>query len=120
VLGDVAIDRSEYDVALSLHRRALRMHEELADRIGAAYALEGIACAVASLGRSERALRLFGAAQALREAIHSPRSPAEQAAVARYIDRARSAAGEANAERCVAEGRALLLGPASALALEAE
>jgi len=75
---------------------------ELGDRLIASESIEGLACAAAAGGAAERAARLFGAAEALREAAgnqqatraHSLREPYLAAARARVDEATWSAAWE--------------------------
>jgi hypothetical protein len=85
----------------------LTIHRERDDLLGIAFALEGVACATAALGRAERALRLAGAASRLHERTESPPSPAERASIERSLGAAQEALGTAAAGRAFDEGRAL-------------
>jgi predicted ATPase len=117
VLGNVANGRGDHARALELFDEAMALNGELGNRVGVAYVLEGVAACAVSLGRPRRALRLVGSADRLRETIAAPRSQAEQAALDRYVDVARAVVGESDADREVAEGRALTADEAIALAL---
>jgi len=72
----------------------------------------------AALGQAERAARLFGAADVLREAMGVRLSVSEREAYDRDIAVARSALGEGPFAAAWAAGRALSLDEAVALALE--
>jgi predicted ATPase/serine/threonine protein kinase len=117
VLGGIANDQGEHARALALHKSALATHRSLEDRLGMAYALEGIACAVAH-ARPQEALRIAGAASQLREAIQSPPSPAEQKTLDRGLSAAREAEGPERVGQLFDEGRALDPAHAIATALE--
>jgi hypothetical protein len=67
--------------------------------------------------QSERAARLFGAAEALREAIGTPLPPADRAEHDRSVAAVRTALGEEAFAAAWAEGRALTLEHAVAFAL---
>ena len=71
-------------------------------------------------GAWERAARLAGAAEALREASGYELEPADRAFRERYSAEVRAALGEAALEGAMAEGRALTLEQAMAEALESE
>ncbi len=77
----------------------------------------GEAMSLAALGQSEPAMRLFGAGEALREAIGAPRSPVIRRPYEEVVETARAALGGA-AFAAWAEGRAMSLNQAVALALE--
>ncbi len=62
----------EHEAATSYLAEALTTFQGLGDRDGLAFTLEGFAGLAARQGQPERAARLFGTAEALREAIHAP------------------------------------------------
>ena len=68
-------------------------------------------------GEHRRAMRLCGAASALREEIGAPRPASDQAALDEMLQPVRAAAGEVDREEAWAEGRALPLDRAVAEAL---
>jgi hypothetical protein len=55
------------------------LDQELRNRSGIAHTLERFAALTAAQAEPERAARLFGAAEVLREATNSPLSPADRA-----------------------------------------
>ena len=55
--------------------------------------LEGLACAAASQGRSEDAVRLYGAAEKLRKDIRVPRTVEEDQLYSKYIEQAKHEIG---------------------------
>jgi hypothetical protein len=61
-----------------LYRESLKLFQELDHKRGIARLLECFACAAAAQSHSERALRLAGAAAALRQKIGAPLTPAER------------------------------------------
>ncbi|MCB0150433.1 MAG: hypothetical protein KDE01_22640, partial [Caldilineaceae bacterium] len=61
-----------------LYAESLALNHALGDRRALAYLLEDIGLLAASRGRHRHALRLVGAASALRAAISSPLSQSEQ------------------------------------------
>ena len=73
---------------------------------------------VAARGQAHRATRLSGAAEALRAAIGVPLRPHEQASHTQAVQALRAALGEEAFANAWAEGRALSLEEAVALALE--
>jgi hypothetical protein len=62
---------------------------EMQDREGVAWNLEGLAAVAAILGRSERAARLYGAADALRRQIGVPVSTPDRPFYERHFEAAR-------------------------------
>jgi tetratricopeptide (TPR) repeat protein len=81
--------------------------------------LEGLAGVAAAQEQPERAARLFGAAEALREVIGEPLAPAYRAAHERDVAAVRALLGDATFEAAWAEGRSMTLEQAIAYALEA-
>jgi hypothetical protein len=76
-----------------------------------------LALAAEAGGRPERAVRLFGAAEGLREAAGTGVLGADTAVVDGALRRAREALGETEFDTALAEGRALALEDAVALAV---
>jgi hypothetical protein len=76
------------------------MYRALGDRLGIATAIEGFAVLAASKGQPEHALKLAGAATAVREAIQAPIAGPDLERLERYMEPARSGLGaEAEAAR---------------------
>ena len=71
-LGDVARARGDQTAALARYQEALRHAWRFRDTRAIAYALGGVASALAAAGRWESAARLFGAAEALHEQAGLP------------------------------------------------
>jgi hypothetical protein len=70
-------------------------------------------------GARRRAARLFGTAEALREAIGAPLQPSEQEPYRRQVSRVQDLIGEELLAAAWAEGRAMTLDEAIDYALEA-
>jgi hypothetical protein len=81
------------------------------------YALDAIAGTLVAMGQVEQAVRLFGAADALREAIGLLRPPAFRGIYQRVTELARRTLGEAAYAAAWAAGQALPLDQAVAEAL---
>jgi non-specific serine/threonine protein kinase len=96
------------------------MRRDLGDKQGLAEGLEGMAYAAAGQGQAARAARLFGAVEALREALGAPIFPCDRADHERHAAMARRALGEGAFDAARAAGRALPLDDAVAYALSAE
>jgi DNA-binding CsgD family transcriptional regulator len=79
----------------------------LGDKMHTSESLEGLACISAAEGTAERAARLFGAAEALREAVGYRHLPEEDAWRAPYLAMGRSQLDDASWEEAWAQGRAI-------------
>ena len=119
-LGWVELLRGAQEQAKTWHEESLRLCQELGNRLIATESLEGLACAAAARGEAERAAKLFGAAQALREAVGYQQPPSERAMQEPYLVAARSRLDEAAWEAALAEGRAMGLEQAIDYALSEE
>ena len=91
--------------------------KELGDKMIASESLEGLACVAVTGGEAEQAARLFGAAEALREAVGYQHMPEEDALREPYLAAASSQLDEATWEAALAEGRAMELEEAVEYAL---
>ena len=123
-LGIVAHLQGDHAAARAHQAEALALLQEVGTRGLAreltAYALEGLAAAAGAEGRPERAVRLFGAADALREALGTPLHPAHRAELERGVAAARAALGEGAFAASWEAGRALSLEEAIAAALQVD
>jgi predicted ATPase len=88
-LGNLAREQQDYATADSLYRESLRIFRKLEHKRGIARLLESLACSAAAQAEGEKALRLAGAAAALRQKIGAPLVPTEQAKLERSLDEAR-------------------------------
>jgi predicted ATPase/DNA-binding CsgD family transcriptional regulator len=107
-LAKVARARADYGRADALFVESLSLWWEHGDKPGIAGCLRGLARVAALTHRFERAARLFGAAEALREAIGAP-PPQHHARYDQDVARVRTALGEAAFAAAWAAGRALPL-----------
>jgi predicted ATPase/DNA-binding CsgD family transcriptional regulator len=105
-LGWATLLGGDQPQAKTWHEENLRLSQKLGNKLIAAESLEGLACAVGTKGEAERAAKLFGAAQALREAIGYPQPPGERAVQEPYLVAARSRLEE-TWEAAFAEGRTM-------------
>jgi predicted ATPase/class 3 adenylate cyclase len=118
-LGHVTSDQGDYAAARALYEESLAIFRQLGDQRGIALALDGLAAlAAAHQGQPERAARLSGAAEALREAVGAPLSPHERAEYHRHVAATRAALGEEAFAAAWEAGRALSLEQAVAYALD--
>jgi predicted ATPase/DNA-binding CsgD family transcriptional regulator len=106
-LGQLALEQGELAQAGSWLSESLALARDLLDQAGLARALEGIAQLVAVQRVPRDALRLAGAAAALRERMHAPLALPERSRLERRLAPARRILGEPAAEADWAEGRAL-------------
>src|SRR5439155_2132332 len=98
----------------------LAIWQALGDKRGSAWSLEALAYLYFAQAQQERAVRLCGAVEGLREAIHSPLEPCFRAEYDRNLVAAREALGTEAFAAVWAEGRAMTLEQAVAYALEEE
>jgi predicted ATPase/class 3 adenylate cyclase len=117
-LGWAALMRGDQHQAEGLHRESLELSRQLGDKLVAAEALEGLACSASARGEAERVARLFGAAEALREAVGYRQEPREHALREPYLVAARTRLSEGRWDAAWAEGRRLGFEEAIAYALE--
>ncbi len=76
VLGNVATDQGNPALALDRFTSAIQLDRDIGDQQGIASVLEGLVVTAWALGDAETALRLAGAARALRGRIGFPVTPA--------------------------------------------
>lgn len=115
-LGDVLIDLGAWGEAREVLTESLRLNRELGDRTALAFVLEFLAGLAATAQRPAAALRLGGAADALRESLGATLAPQERAKLERRLDPARATLGTDAAEAAWQAGRDLPLDEAVALA----
>ena len=108
-LGDLALDQGDYAAAETFLHESLGLNLELGDRRALAFDLEYLAGLAAVQERLEYAAHLAGAAEALREEIQSPLSPAEEAKVEARLRPARDALGPTAYGEALAVGRTISL-----------
>jgi predicted ATPase/class 3 adenylate cyclase/Tfp pilus assembly protein PilF len=117
-LGWAALMRGDQQQAEALHEESLVLSRQLGDKLVAAEALEGLACSASTRGQAERVARLFGAAEALREAVGYRQEPREHALREPYLVAARSRLAKPTWDAAWAEGRRMGFEGAIAYALE--
>jgi tetratricopeptide (TPR) repeat protein len=117
-LGSVAYTQEDYAAAQSFFEQSLAIRRELGGKVNYATCLEGLGEVYAAKGQAERAARLLGASESVREATNSPMSLADRPNYDRSVVTARDLLGEEAFARLWAEGRALTLEEAIALAME--
>jgi hypothetical protein len=116
-LANVARSQGDCGQAKALFRDGLMLSCDKDLRWIAALGLEGLAAVAAAQGQPLLAARLFGAAEALREALGTPLKPSERAGYDQATQATRGALGEDSFAAAWAEGRALPLDEAVTMAL---
>jgi tetratricopeptide (TPR) repeat protein len=117
-LGNVARAQGDHETAYLLYHESLIVAHELGVTWDIAYLLEDMGGLAAMQGKAQRALRLVGAASALREESGQPRSSAEQEKLEQLLDPARQGLSEVVETSAHADGRAMSLEQAIAYALD--
>ena len=117
-LGLAAREQGDYERAVSALSEGLALGWEIGDKLGVIETLEGMAGLAGILKEGQRAGRLWGAAQAWREASGAPLGDPERALHQAHLDDARWRLGDAPWEEALAEGRAMTLERAMAYAIE--
>jgi predicted ATPase len=116
-LGIVALHQGDYAGAQALYEESLALGWELGDKWDIAGSLEELAIVAGKLDQAERAVRLFGAVEAVREALGTPLPPGERARLEQGLAAARAQLGEAAFAAALEEGRRMTLEEAVAYAL---
>ena len=92
-LGGLARQQKDYSTAHSFFRESIQLFCEMQHKRGIARLLECFAGVAAIQANSEKALRLAGAAAALRQNIGAPLAPTERLRIEEDLDPARVALG---------------------------
>ena len=106
-LGEVARSEADHAEAVARYRESLALSVPLGDRLGIAESLEGLAAIAVDLGEAERAARLLGAAERMRETIHVPVREADRPEHDRAIEAVRASLDEAALLTAWGQGRAM-------------
>jgi predicted ATPase/DNA-binding CsgD family transcriptional regulator len=92
-LGSIATAQRDFASAHDFLWRSLRLNQEIGEPAGVALLFDRFAVLASAQGQHERALRLTGAAAALREQAGTPPTPAIQRQIDQQIEPARQALG---------------------------
>jgi predicted ATPase/class 3 adenylate cyclase len=103
-LARLAVDNGEPAAAASYLAESLEIYREKGDRVDIAFVLETWASFCASVSQPERALRLAGAAAALRESVAALPVPVWRAMLDMALEGARQTLGPAVSEAAFAAG----------------
>jgi predicted ATPase/serine/threonine protein kinase len=88
-LGNLEREQGDFRAADALYQESLRLFQQLEHKRGIARILESFACSASAQSQPERALRLAGAAAALRQSLGAPLTPAEGAKLEKSLEPAR-------------------------------
>jgi non-specific serine/threonine protein kinase len=116
-LGCIRLERGDPKQALHHMRESLKLHQELGARGNVTGVLEGLAWSMSVAGHHARAARLFGAAEAEREAVGVGLAPQVRAAYPSALANVRAALGETRYREEWSAGRDLSLDEATVEAL---
>ena len=119
-LGLVALCRGDYARATKLSSESLRLSEELLDHQVVTWSLDALAAVCGQQGSVGRAARLWGAAEALREASGFSQPPDDKRVLEPFLEAARSRLDEAAFQAAWEEGRAMTEEQAIGYALSEE
>jgi hypothetical protein len=103
---------------MTLLNESLILRKDVGSKPGIAECFERLGMVAAELGRLERAARLLGAAEALREATGTPVQAVDRADRERAAASVRSGSEAKRLDQAWAEGRAMTLEQAIEYALE--
>ena len=117
-LGAIVAEQGDISTACGHLAECMEILRELGDRQELAPAIEACAGVAGKAGEGERALRLAGAAAALREEMACPISKSDDEVLQGRLAGARKALGAEVSRRCVEEGRVLGIEEAITLAIE--
>lgn len=119
-LGNLARTKGDYTRSAKHYRESLEIYQEFGDKRALAYLLEDMGALAALENQPRRALRLVGAASALRQEIGSPLSAKEQEALTGLLEKAHAALDEIDQAAAFGEGRSLTLEEAIRYAIAGE
>src|SRR5207237_737647 len=88
-LGNLARDNRDYQTSRSQYRESMKLFQELGQKRGMARLLDCLACSAALQSQPEHALRLAGAAAAMRQVLGAPLPLADQARLEKTLESAR-------------------------------
>ncbi len=94
LLGRIEIQRDEMPAARTYYQQSLALNRQVGEKWMTPFNLEGLASVVATQGVLRWAALLWGAAEALREAIDVPRLPVDRVGYEQAVTAARARLGE--------------------------
>jgi predicted ATPase/class 3 adenylate cyclase len=117
-MAHVAREMGNYDEALALYRETLPEWQQIGHRGAVAHQLECIAFIARAREQGERAVKLLGAAEALREVSNSPRTPQEDITHRQEVTVLRAGMSGKTFDSLWAKGRSMSMEQAIDFALE--
>ena len=117
-LGMTARKAGDHGRAFALLTQGLELLQDVGDTSGTVRALEALAHLAVEQDRWEHAVRLYGSAEALREAIGMPLAPVERQEREEKLSRVRAETVDEVLARLWSEGRGMTMEQAIAYALE--
>jgi hypothetical protein len=118
--GEVATAQGDYQVGRSSLQESLAISQARGDKAAVAFALERLVGLASAQSQHQRALRLAGAARAVRETLGAPVPPDVHAQLEQRLKPARDALNAKAAETAWAEGHAMVLAEAIAYGMSAD
>ena len=94
LLGRIEVQRDELPAARTYYQQSLALNRQVGEKWMTPFNLEGLARVIAAQGELLQAAQLWGAAEALREAIDVPRLPVDRAGYEQAVGAARAQLGE--------------------------
>jgi tetratricopeptide (TPR) repeat protein len=119
-LGHIARHTGDMTQAGNIYRETIKGWQDLGNRSALAHQLECFAFIAIAEEEPERAIKLFGAAEALREKINSPMTDYERVEYVKEVAQLRSLLNKSDFTSLWAEGRVLTMEQAIAYALADE
>ena len=116
-IGHLLRQQGRYQAATAVYAETMRVWQGLGQRPAMAHELECLAFIAAASGQPERGATLFGAAEALREALATPMTAYERREYDQTVAQLRAQTKEATLAASWARGRALTLEAAVSYAL---
>jgi tetratricopeptide (TPR) repeat protein len=117
-LAQLAQKQHDYPLARSIYEQAVGIKRELGDKQGIGFCLEGLAEVSCIQGEAERAVVLFGAAEALRESIGATALHADSAEYESCVKSARQKLSDQAFKAAWSNGRSMKLEDAIELAVK--
>src|SRR5205823_2111154 len=94
LLGKIETQRGEMSAARTYYQQSLALNQQVGEKWMTPFNLEGLAGVVATQGALRWAAQLWGAAEALREAIDVPRLPVDRVGYEQAVGAAQAQLGE--------------------------
>lgn len=117
-MGHLLRMQGNFPEAAVFYAETIQVYQEMSEYAAVAHELECFAFIAAAQGRSERAARLLGAAEALRERLNTDMTPIERREYEAIVSNLRAATNEEFLAKAWFEGRGMTTEQAIQLALE--